>query len=57
MSEVILTPNQKGRFEHHIKIGMIEMLHKKGLLSGLVFMEAVRIQSEKDKIFFVDDAD
>lgn len=52
-----MTPNQKGRFEHHLKIGMIEMLHKKGLLSGLVFIEAVRIQNEKDKKFFVDGAD
>lgn len=56
MPEVVLTPSQKGRFEHHMKIGMIETLHKQGLLSDLVFMEAVRIQNEKDKNYFTDDA-
>ena len=56
MPEVVLTPNQQGRFEHHIKIGVIETLHKKGLLTDLVFMEAVRIQNEKDKKYFEVDA-
>lgn len=57
MPKVVLTSSQKGRFEHHIKTGMIETLHKKGLLNDLVFMEAVRIQDEKDKNFFVQDSD
>ena len=56
MPEVILTPNQKGRFNHHRKIGIIKTLHKRGLLSDLVFIEAVRIQNEKDKHYFTDDA-
>ena len=56
LPEVILTPEQRGRFEHHMKIGMIETLHKQGLLSDLVFMEAVRIQNEKDKKYFMKDA-
>jgi hypothetical protein len=56
MSEVILTPTQKGRFEHHIKIGLIETLHKQGLLSDTIFVEAIRIQNEKDKQYFTDSA-
>jgi hypothetical protein len=51
----ILTTNQQGRFEHHVKVGMLETLHKQGLLSDLVFMEAVRIQNQKDQMFFADD--
>lgn len=57
MPEVVLTPSQKGRFEHHLKIGMIETLHKQGLLPDLIFMEAVKIQNEKDKKYFIKDAD
>lgn len=57
LPEVVLTHNQRGRFEHHMKIGILEALHKQGLLSDLVFMETVRIQKEKDKQYFTHDAD
>jgi hypothetical protein len=50
-----LTTNQQGRFEHHIKVGTLETLHRQGLLTDLVFMEAVRIQNQKDQMFFADD--
>lgn len=57
MPEKKLTTNQRRRFEYHMKIGMLESLHKQGLLSDLVFMETVHLQKEKDKPYFSNDAD
>ena len=52
----VLTESQRGRFEHRLKIGMIETLYNEGLIDTRLFMEAVRIQKEKDRKYFVEDA-
>ena len=50
-----LTEKQRGRVEHRIKMGMIMTLHRQGVISQQVFMDASRIQREKDQIYFEPD--